>query len=230
MALCAPLMGNLTDKHGQSAVLLPVVLLHAAAVSALVALALLGAPVLALAAAAIPAGRLGAAGRADGPGPLGRQAGGLAAAADRRRVRVRHRRVHLRRRPGPRDRAVHRPAPLGRAHHRSHALAARRPALRRPARDPAQGARADLHRRQARLGPVLPGSARPDRRLPRDRRRLRRHAGLDGRLLQRDGQPGCERPAVRRLRRGQHARRHRLRRHRLEDRPAPCGCCSATSG
>ncbi|MEV6686739.1 MFS transporter [Streptomyces sp. NPDC051130] len=56
MALCAPLMGNLTDKHGQSAVLLPVVLVHAAAVSALVALALLGAPVLALAAAAIPAG------------------------------------------------------------------------------------------------------------------------------------------------------------------------------
>ncbi|MGW7101207.1 MFS transporter [Streptomyces sp. NPDC054838] len=56
MALCAPVMGNLTDKHGQSAVLLPVVLVHAAAVSALVALALLGAPVLAVAAAAIPAG------------------------------------------------------------------------------------------------------------------------------------------------------------------------------
>ncbi|MFF1561063.1 MFS transporter [Streptomyces sp. NPDC058279] len=56
MALCAPVMGNLTDKHGQSAVLLPVVLVHATAVSALAALALLGAPVLALAAAAIPAG------------------------------------------------------------------------------------------------------------------------------------------------------------------------------
>ena len=33
------------------------------------------------------------------------------------------------------------------------------------------------------------------------------------------GNPGAERPAVRRLRRRQHARRHRLRRHRLEDRP-----------
>ncbi|WP_411106820.1 MFS transporter [Streptomyces sp. cmx-4-9] len=56
MALCAPVMGNLTDRRGQSAVLLPVVLVHAAAVSGLAALALAGAPVLALAAAAIPAG------------------------------------------------------------------------------------------------------------------------------------------------------------------------------
>ncbi|MCY0919965.1 MULTISPECIES: MFS transporter [unclassified Streptomyces] len=56
MALCAPLMGNLTDRHGQSAVLLPVVLIHSAAVTGLAALALAGAPVWALAAAAIPAG------------------------------------------------------------------------------------------------------------------------------------------------------------------------------
>lgn len=49
-------MGNLTDRHGQSAVLLPVVLIHSAAVTGLAALALAGAPVWALAAAAIPAG------------------------------------------------------------------------------------------------------------------------------------------------------------------------------
>ncbi|MET9886565.1 MFS transporter [Streptomyces sp. NPDC006430] len=56
MALSAPVMGKLTDRHGQSAVLVPVVLMHAAAVSTLVALALLGAPVWALALAAVPAG------------------------------------------------------------------------------------------------------------------------------------------------------------------------------
>ncbi|MEU7551760.1 MFS transporter [Streptomyces sp. NPDC044571] len=56
MALCAPVMGNLTDRFGQSAVLTPVVLVHSAAVSTLVALALLGAPVWALALAAVPAG------------------------------------------------------------------------------------------------------------------------------------------------------------------------------
>ncbi|MFE2140975.1 MFS transporter [Streptomyces sp. NPDC059456] len=56
MALSAPVMGRLTDRHGQSAVLVPVVLAHSAAVSALVAFALLGAPVWALALAAVPAG------------------------------------------------------------------------------------------------------------------------------------------------------------------------------
>ncbi|MFD3695665.1 MFS transporter [Streptomyces sp. NPDC058646] len=56
MALSAPLMGIFTDRLGQSAVLLPVVLTHAAAVSGLAALALLGAPVWALALAAVPAG------------------------------------------------------------------------------------------------------------------------------------------------------------------------------
>ncbi|MFE3580223.1 MFS transporter [Streptomyces vinaceus] len=56
MALSAPVMGKLTDRRGQSAVLVPVVLMHAAAVSTLVALALLGAPVWALALAAVPAG------------------------------------------------------------------------------------------------------------------------------------------------------------------------------
>ncbi|MGI5450202.1 MFS transporter [Streptomyces sp. CA-243310] len=56
MALCAPVMGNLTDRRGQSAVLLPVVLIHSAAVTGLAALALAGAPLWALAAAAIPAG------------------------------------------------------------------------------------------------------------------------------------------------------------------------------
>ncbi|MEU9162628.1 MFS transporter [Streptomyces sp. NPDC048424] len=56
MALSAPLMGIFTDRFGQSAVLLPVVLAHAAAVSGLAALALLGAPVWALAIAAVPTG------------------------------------------------------------------------------------------------------------------------------------------------------------------------------
>ncbi|MFB7257860.1 MFS transporter [Streptomyces nojiriensis] len=56
MALSAPLMGIFTDRFGQTAVLLPVVLAHSAAVIGLAALALLDAPVLALAAAAVPAG------------------------------------------------------------------------------------------------------------------------------------------------------------------------------
>ncbi|MCX5147285.1 MFS transporter [Streptomyces sp. NBC_00320] len=56
MALSAPVMGKLTDRRGQSAVLVPVVLMHSAAVIALVVLALLGAPVWALALAAVPAG------------------------------------------------------------------------------------------------------------------------------------------------------------------------------
>ncbi|MEU7605604.1 MFS transporter [Streptomyces sp. NPDC040724] len=56
MALSAPVMGIFTDRFGQSAVLIPVVLTHAAAVSGLAALALAGAPVWALALAAVPAG------------------------------------------------------------------------------------------------------------------------------------------------------------------------------
>ncbi|MGW6690151.1 MFS transporter [Streptomyces sp. NPDC054961] len=56
MALFAPVMGKLIDRHGQSAVLVPVALAHATAVSSLAALALLGAPVWALALAAVPAG------------------------------------------------------------------------------------------------------------------------------------------------------------------------------
>ncbi|MFD9303317.1 MFS transporter [Streptomyces sp. NPDC060048] len=56
MALFAPVMGKLIDRRGQSAVLVPVALTHAAAVSSLVAFALLGAPVWALALAAVPAG------------------------------------------------------------------------------------------------------------------------------------------------------------------------------
>ncbi|MFE2328205.1 MFS transporter [Streptomyces sp. NPDC059385] len=56
MALFAPQMGKLVDRLGQSRVLVPVVLAHAAAVGALTSLALLGAPLWALALAAIPAG------------------------------------------------------------------------------------------------------------------------------------------------------------------------------
>ncbi|MFD6227391.1 MFS transporter [Streptomyces sp. NPDC060232] len=56
MALSAPLMGIFTDRFGQSAVLVPVVLAHAAAVTGLAALALADADVLFLTLAAIPAG------------------------------------------------------------------------------------------------------------------------------------------------------------------------------
>ncbi|MFJ7776159.1 MFS transporter [Streptomyces yangpuensis] len=56
MALSAPLMGIFTDRHGQSAVLVPVVLAHAAAVSGLAALALADANVWLLALAAVPTG------------------------------------------------------------------------------------------------------------------------------------------------------------------------------
>ncbi|OEV28878.1 ABC transporter [Streptomyces nanshensis] len=56
MALLAPQGGKLTDRFGQGAVLVPLVLLHALSVSALVVLALRGAPLWALFAAAVPAG------------------------------------------------------------------------------------------------------------------------------------------------------------------------------
>ncbi|MFD9333550.1 MFS transporter [Streptomyces sp. NPDC060028] len=56
MALFAPVMGKLTDRRGQSAVLVPAVLGHTAAVSLLTVLALIGAPLWALALAAVPAG------------------------------------------------------------------------------------------------------------------------------------------------------------------------------
>ncbi|MFF3018403.1 MFS transporter [Streptomyces sp. NPDC057939] len=56
MALFAPVMGKLTDRRGQSAVLVPAVLVHAAAVGALTALALIGTPLWVLALAAVPAG------------------------------------------------------------------------------------------------------------------------------------------------------------------------------
>ncbi|MEU0402100.1 MFS transporter [Streptomyces sp. NPDC006197] len=56
MALFAPQSGKLADRFGQRAVLVPGVLVHAAAVSLLVALALAGAPLWALFLAAVPAG------------------------------------------------------------------------------------------------------------------------------------------------------------------------------
>jgi MFS family permease len=56
MALFAPQSGRLADRFGQGAVLVPGVLVHAAAVSGLTALALAGAPLWALFAAAVPAG------------------------------------------------------------------------------------------------------------------------------------------------------------------------------
>ncbi|MEU5363380.1 MFS transporter [Streptomyces sp. NPDC005925] len=56
MALFAPLTGRLADRHGQRAVLLPGVLLHALSVLALTALALADAPLWALFAAAVPTG------------------------------------------------------------------------------------------------------------------------------------------------------------------------------
>ncbi|WP_030690219.1 MFS transporter [Streptomyces globisporus] len=56
MALFAPQSGKLADRFGQRAVLVPGVLVHAAAVSLLVVLALAGAPLWALFLAALPAG------------------------------------------------------------------------------------------------------------------------------------------------------------------------------
>ncbi|WP_443732563.1 MFS transporter [Streptomyces marispadix] len=56
MALLAPQGGRLTDRFGQRAVLVPYLLLHTLSVSALIALALGGAPLWALFAAAVPAG------------------------------------------------------------------------------------------------------------------------------------------------------------------------------
>ncbi|MCS0639343.1 MFS transporter [Streptomyces sp. LP05-1] len=56
MALFAPQSGKLADRYGQRAVLVPGVLLHAAAVSVLVTLALAGAPLWALVVAAVPTG------------------------------------------------------------------------------------------------------------------------------------------------------------------------------
>lgn len=56
MALFAPQSGKLADRHGQSAVLVPGVLIHAAAAALLTALALAHAPLWALIAAAVPTG------------------------------------------------------------------------------------------------------------------------------------------------------------------------------
>lgn len=56
MALFAPFAGRLADRHGQRAVLLPGVLVHALAGLGLTALALSGAPLWALFAAAVPTG------------------------------------------------------------------------------------------------------------------------------------------------------------------------------
>ncbi|MCQ6555686.1 MFS transporter [Streptomyces sp. C10-9-1] len=56
MALFAPQSGKLADRFGQRAVLVPGVIVHALAGSALVALALSGAPLWALFAAAVPTG------------------------------------------------------------------------------------------------------------------------------------------------------------------------------
>ncbi|MEV4915923.1 MFS transporter [Streptomyces tirandamycinicus] len=56
MALFAPQSGRLADRFGQRAVLIPGVLVHTAAVGALTALALAGAPLWVLFAAAVPTG------------------------------------------------------------------------------------------------------------------------------------------------------------------------------
>lgn len=56
MALFAPWGGRLADRHGQRAVLVPGVLVHAVAATALTALALAHAPLWALFAAAVPTG------------------------------------------------------------------------------------------------------------------------------------------------------------------------------
>ncbi|WUH23729.1 MFS transporter [Streptomyces sp. NBC_00448] len=55
-ALCAPQGGRLADRYGQRAVLLPGVVLHALSVTAVVVLAVSGAPAWALLSTAVPAG------------------------------------------------------------------------------------------------------------------------------------------------------------------------------
>ena len=52
-AVCSPLVARLVDRHGQAAVMRPAVLVHVLGIVALVALAAGGAPVVALAAAAV---------------------------------------------------------------------------------------------------------------------------------------------------------------------------------
>lgn len=56
MAVFAPYSGRLADRHGQRAVLIPGILVHAAAGLSLTALALTGAPLWALFVAAVPTG------------------------------------------------------------------------------------------------------------------------------------------------------------------------------
>ncbi|WP_372444745.1 MFS transporter [Streptomyces coffeae] len=92
MALFAPQSGKLADRYGQSAVLVPGVLIHAASATLLTALALGHAPLWALVAAAVPTGasvpQVGPMVRArwaatlgDGSGPGGRRSPLLATAA-----------------------------------------------------------------------------------------------------------------------------------------------------
>ncbi len=105
--------------------------------SLLTVLALAHAPLWALFAAAVPAGAT-----VPQVGPMvrarwARGAGGIAAAADDRRgLRVRDGRVHLRHRPGAGDRAVHRRAPGRGADRRGGADPGRRSAVRRAAAAP----------------------------------------------------------------------------------------------
>lgn len=131
--------------------------------------------------------------RPDGAGPLGGAAGrgtrpeGLAPDVDRRRLRVGDRRVHLRHRTRPRHRPVHRGASGGRTDRGGRTDADGRPALRRAAPYPARGPRHHVRRlRTAHLRPVRTGRTRARGGVPRDRRRLRRHAGLADRVRRGD--------------------------------------------
>ncbi len=137
MALFAPFSGRLADRHGQRAVLLPGVLVHTRGGALPDRAGALGrAPVGAVRGRRAD-GRLGAADRAHGAGPLGRQAPGLAADDDRGGLRVRHRRTDLRVRAAAGDRAVHGRRPGRRSAHGGRADPGRRSAVRRPARHPA---------------------------------------------------------------------------------------------
>ena len=147
MALFAPYSGRLADRYGQRAVLLPGVLVHTA-----VRPDPDGArPVPRTPVGAVRGGRadrcLGAAGRAHGAGPLGREAPGLAPDDDRGGLRVGHRRADLRRRPAAGHRPVHRRRPGRGPGHGGRAHPARRSAVRRAeehpaARSPSPGTRA----------------------------------------------------------------------------------------
>ena len=106
-AVAQPFLGRLTDRLGQSRVLLPMVVVHAAGVITLLVLAENGAPTWTLFAVAIPTGAVLPAARVAGAGPLVGAARPRPHARHRLRARVGTRRAGLRTRAGAGHRALH---------------------------------------------------------------------------------------------------------------------------